>query len=203
MLARVHRHAGLVSPPHFADALPVGLRVSAIAVGTPVGSARPRSPCLRSSSRRWAHRRRPCKRPRTITKAYTSDTAATSNRASAGRYVILELAPADKNSAGSSNAAILTLQDSHSVRQVTPMTVNRQTIATSVAPTVNIAVARLIVDDFAGDTYTGPNGVSLDYRLFTPAAARAGQDNRRFPLVLHAGRVPTGFCQSCPLAASR
>jgi predicted peptidase len=47
----------------------------------------------------------------------------------------------------------------------------------------NSAVVRPIVDDFSAHVYTDPNGVSLDYRQFTPAAAGDSAADRKFPLV--------------------
>jgi predicted peptidase len=174
----------IVSATVVADALPVGFRVSAIAVeySEQLGSAT--IPVSAFTVEALGTKESTVQAgPRTITRAYTNDRAAAAKRAAPGQYVILELAPADKNGVGRSNAAILTLQDSHSVRQVAPMTVNRRTIAANAAPVTNTGIARPIVDDFAADTYIDANGVSLDYRLFTPAGAKAGQNNRRFPLV--------------------
>jgi predicted peptidase len=48
---------------------------------------------------------------------------------------------------------------------------------------LNNAVVRPIVDDFTPHVYTDRNGVSFDYRQFTPAAAKGAGGNRRFPLV--------------------
>src|SRR5262245_53187158 len=103
----------IVGATVIADALPVGFRVSGIAVeysdrlgpATPPVSAFAVEALGTKESTVQAG-------PRTITKAYTNDTAATSSRAKPGKYVILEVASADTNGIGRSNAAILTLQES-------------------------------------------------------------------------------------------
>jgi predicted peptidase len=51
-------------------------------------------------------------------------------------------------------------------------------------------VSNLIVDDLAKGSYTGANGLTLQYRLFTPAAAQGRKEKKKtYPLVqfLHGG----------------
>jgi hypothetical protein len=139
----------IVSATVIAEALPVGFRISAIAVeySERLGSAR--IPVSAFAVEALGTKESTVQAgPRTVTKAYINDTAATSNRARPGKYVILELAPTDKNSIGRSNAAILTLKESHSVRRAAPITMNRRTIAASAAP-----IKDVLLGDRGGPVY--------------------------------------------------
>lgn len=75
------------------------------------------------------------------------------------------------------------LEGAYSVRQVEPIKARSAVIAAGAAAVSNNAVVRPIIEDFAARVYTDPNGVSFDYRQFTPAAARNTSGNRKFPLV--------------------
>ena len=123
---------------------------------------------------------------RTVTKTYTNDAPARSSQSKPGKYVILELSPTDPNGAANyyrPNAILLSLQNAYTVRQVEPVKARNGTIAASAAAVTNNRVVRPVVDDFSAHVYADPNGVSLDYRQFTPATARVASSNGKFPLI--------------------
>jgi predicted peptidase len=178
----------IASATVIAESLPVGFRVSAIAVEysdrLDLGSV-----TIPTSSFSVIATLEPESKiasgPRTITKAYTNDKPARATRSTPGKFVILELSSTDPNGAGNyyrPNSILLNLQNSYSVRQIAPLKTRNATIAVSSDAVSNSGVVRPIVDDFSAHTYTDPNGVSFDYRQFTPTAAK-GAGNRKFPLV--------------------
>ena len=179
----------IVSATVIAESLPIGFRVSAVAVeySAPLdfGSA-----VIPATAFAVTATLDPVSKlvsgPRTITKAYTNDAPARSDRARTGKYVILELSSADTNGAGSyyaPNSTLLKLEGAYSVRQVEALKARNASIAPNDAATANKDVVRPVVDDFTAHVYTDPNGVSFDYRQFTPAAARGGASNQKFPLI--------------------
>ena len=171
-----------------AESLPVGYRVSAVAVEyssrLDFGSATIPTSAFSVIATPDPVSKIPAG-PRTITKAYSSDRPARSDRPTPGKYVILELSSTDANGAGSyyrPNSILLKLEDAYSVGQVEPIKARNTVIAASTADVLNNAVVRPIIEDFAAHVYTDPNGVSFDYRQFTPVAAK-NAGNRKFPLV--------------------
>jgi predicted peptidase len=178
----------IVSVTAIAESLPVGFRVSAVAVEyserLDFGSAV--IPTLAFSVLATLEpESKIAPGARTITKAYTNDAPVRSSSAKPGKYVILELSSTDPNGAANyyrPNSILLKLENAYSIRQVEPLKTRNATIAASATTITNNAVVRPIVEDFAAHTYTDPNGVSFDYRQFTPAAAK-GAGSRRFPLV--------------------
>jgi predicted peptidase len=179
----------IVSATVIAESLPVGFRVTAVAVEyserLDLGSAAIPNSAF-SVIATLEPESKIASGPRTITKAYTSDKPARANRSAPGKFVILELTSTDPNGAGNyyrPNSILLNLQNSYSIRQIEPLRARNSTIAASTAAVSNNAVVRPIVDDFSAHTYSDPNGVSFDYRQFTPTAAKGGAGNRKFPLV--------------------
>lgn len=186
--AAQERGPAIVGVTVVAESLPVGFRVSAVAVEysgrLDVGSA-----TIPASAFSVVATLDPATKmatgPRTITKAYTSDVPARSNRPTPGKYVILELSSTDPNGAANyyaPNSTLINLERAYSVRQIEPIRASDATIAPSPAAITNSAVVRPIIEDFTAHTYNDPNGVSFDYRQFTPAAAK-GAAGRRFPLI--------------------
>jgi predicted peptidase len=179
----------MVSATVIAESLPVGFRVSAVAVeysdrldlgsGTIPTSAFSVIAAPEPESKIATG-------PRTITKAYTNDRPTRSNGSRRGKYVILELSSTDSNGAGNyyrPNSILLRLQNAYSVRQVEPVKTRNAMLAASAGAITNNNVVRPIVDDFSAHIYTDPNGVSFDYRQFTPTAATGASTTRKFPLV--------------------
>lgn len=179
----------IVSATVIAESLPVGFRVSAVAVEysdrLDLGSAA--IPILTFSVVATPEpESKIAPGARTVVKAYTNDAPTRSSESKPGKYVILELSSTDPNGAGSyyrPNSILLNLQNAYSVRQVEPIKARNATIPASTTAITNNAVVRPIVEDFSAHVYTDPNGVSLDYRQFTPAAAKGASSNRKFPLV--------------------
>lgn len=179
----------IVDATVLAEALPTGFRVSAVALEyssvLDLGSA-----TIPASAFSVTADLDPVSKlasgPRTVTRVYTNDRPARAARQTPGRFIIVEVAPTDANSPASyyaPNSIVLDLVRRYEVRQVAPIAGDNETIPAAAAAIRNSAVARPIVDDFSSHVYTDANGVSFDYRQFTPAGA-AGAGDRRFPLVL-------------------
>jgi predicted peptidase len=183
------RPAGIVNAIVIAESLPTGFRVSAVAVEYS-GELDLGTSSIPASAFTVMATLEPAANvpagPRTIVRAYTNDTARRASAARPGRFVILELSTTEANSAASyyrPNSILLNLPGSYSARQVEPIRTRRGTVGPSPTAIEGSSVVRPVVDDFSAHTYTDPNGVSLDYRQFTPAVAR-GASAARFPLVL-------------------
>jgi predicted peptidase len=179
----------IVSATVIAESLPVGFRVSAVAVEysnqLDLGSAAI-PPLTFSVVATLEPEAKIAPGARTVTRAYTNDAPARSSQSKPGKYVILELSSTDPNGVGNyyrPNSILLNLQNAYSVRQVDPIKTRNTTIPASATAITNSNVVRPIVEDFSAHVYTDPNGVSLDYRQFTPAAAKGAASTRKFPLV--------------------
>ena len=179
----------VVSTTVIAESLPVGFRVTAVAVEysdrLDLGDA-PISPLAFSVVASPEPESKITPGARTVVKAYTNDAPARASQAKPGKYIILELSATDPNGAASyyrPNSILLNLQNAYSVRQAEPITSRTVTIPARETAITNTAVVRPIIEDFSAHVYTDANGVSLDYRQFTPVAARGASSNRKFPLL--------------------
>lgn len=119
---------------------------------------------------------------RRIVRAYATDQPHRAAQGHDGRFVVLELDPAD-------SASIVYAPDTDdkpatvAVSQVKPIaTVSGGTIAPSSQPLINTRQSNQIVDDFRQFTYVDSvTGLSLTYNLYIPKNYDA---HKRYPLVL-------------------
>lgn len=119
---------------------------------------------------------------RRIVRAYTTDQPRRAAQGKDGRFVVLELDPAD-------SASIVYAPDTEdkpatvAVSQVKPVTtVSGTAIAPSAQPLINTRQNNPIVDDFRQFTYVDSvTGLSLTYNLYIPKNYDA---HKRYPLVL-------------------
>lgn len=122
---------------------------------------------------------------RTVTKVYTNDEIAVSEKPKEGQYVIIELNPED------ANASTLTFNQDLFLNYVigTNYTVTQNTdVKTESGKTFNASDEKVaksnivtpIVDDFKKLTYEDSEGNTMDYRLFEPKT----EGDKKYPLVL-------------------
>ena len=143
--------------------------------------------------------------PRTVTDVYTrSDLSAESWRpkGGSGRYLILELDPADANATANGNSADgatapIDLRGAYTITQDAAV---RDARGGALPPLPfaleNDGIVQPVVDDFARRSFTGGDGTRIAFRLFRPESLRAG---RTYPLVLFLhGGGETGSPQVAP-----
>ncbi len=121
---------------------------------------------------------------RTITKVYSNAEAGKSASPTPGPYVIIELDPADANSATTYMDAKVGLTQEYELKYLVTQTSELQAVAglrlqpCSFASTGRI---NLVVDDFQVLTYEAPSGKRMPYRLFVP---KNYDPTKKYPLVM-------------------
>lgn len=125
---------------------------------------------------------------RTVTAAYTSATAEITGQQRTGRYVILELDPADANASptyidwlGTTLTYYYDLDGGYEVSQVGDLVAPRDTVAgdpTHVVPSTS--VINQVIDDYAVGSLQTDAGPVLEYRYFTPEK----KPSATYPLVV-------------------
>jgi predicted peptidase len=134
--------------------------------------------------------------PRTVT-GVSSSRDAEGSRRGPGRYLILDLDPADANASANTNSA----DGATAPRDLRGAYTITQTAAVGeLAPPPfaleNDGVIQPVVDDFARRTFTDAAGTRLAFRFFRPETLRGG---RSYPLVLFLhGGGETGSPQVSP-----
>ena len=126
--------------------------------------------------------------PRTVTDVYTND-APEPDTGGRGRWLILELDPADANAsvnfvAADGATAPHQLVGAYSILQTADLSDHRGVLlpARPFAIT-NDRVRNPVVDDFTRMSFTDDAGTKLNFRFFKPDRSPRGR--RGFPLVLH------------------
>lgn len=122
---------------------------------------------------------------RTITKIYTNDAIATSDVEKEGKYVIIELDPADKSAGtmGWDNDAFLSSRNElkYFVTEKIAITTTDGTLFKASDKKIqNSKEVTPIVDDFKKVTYTDVSKDKLNYRFFEPKV----DSSKKYPLVL-------------------
>lgn len=120
---------------------------------------------------------------RKITRAYANDRLEKAARGRDGRYVVLELDPADSGAATYVAQGPIHRAASLGVRQIASVST---TDGASLSPTpktvVNTRQVNLVVDDFVQRRFLDPaTGLTLAYNLYVPKNYTPG---KRYPLVL-------------------
>ncbi|PZF86666.1 PHB depolymerase family esterase [Jiangella anatolica] len=120
---------------------------------------------------------------RTVVDAYSTNAPEVAERQRPGRYIVLELDPADPLAAGAYNQTFTRFYDltgAYEVRQVEDIVAPSQTLAADPQPVASSGVRNPIVDDYAAGSFAAPSGTTLPYRLFSPRT----RPGRQYPLVV-------------------
>jgi predicted peptidase len=168
----------------------LGFRVSAVAIEYSQVVALPESG-IPSAAFDVTVERNGITGPRTVINAYASRSPSTTDARVPGRFLILELDPADPNAGAGFDAAGLVV-GSYTVTQTQDIVGPGGSVRLAAgAPLVSSGVINPVVDEFADLSITGTSGAVLPYRLFSPDAAgiradRAGGQVRgkTYPLVV-------------------
>lgn len=140
--------------------------------------------------------------PRTVTRVYSGRSPTAGPPGRAGRYLILELDPADPNALVNGNSADgatapRDLRGAYAISQTTDVRDDRgQPLPAPPFALENDGIVNPVVDDFGRRTFTDAAGTRLAFRFFRPETARRG---RSHPLVLFLhGGGETGSPQVFP-----
>ena len=139
--------------------------------------------------------------PRTVVDVYTSEEAELDRRGPRGRpgrYLIIELDPADPNAMGLIYDVVtginnpVPLAGAYAVTQTAPVVDEEGNVQLRPTPFAihNRGAINLIVDEFASMSYTDSAGTRLNFRLFQPERReRRSERDEGHPLVvfLHGG----------------
>jgi predicted peptidase len=135
----------------------------------------------------------PVVRTRTVTRIYTNDKAEKAATGKPGRFVIIEMVPNEPGSATKYFTfpaflnVLYPLEGAYSITQNAPITdaSGQVVLPVPAGPFVNTSVITPVIDEFSRETYTSPNGRTVNYRFFQPRAYRQDPGAaRKYPLVL-------------------
>ncbi|MEE6282313.1 alpha/beta hydrolase-fold protein [Georgenia sp. MJ170] len=123
---------------------------------------------------------------RTVVDAYVAGAADVGAPAEGGRYLYVDLDPADENA-----VAIYPdeLVGEYTIGLASDVLDSDGALAIPAFEVTNRAVRTAVVDDFAAGSYTGSSGATLNYRLFAPSGIEEDDGASQVPLVvfLHGG----------------
>lgn len=119
---------------------------------------------------------------RTVTNVYSSSDAEPGAQPGKGRYLVIELDPADATAryVYASGTRAYELDGAYRITQVGAIEGKKNFTPAVGATVVNSSTRVLVVEDFVAGTFAASNGTSLDYRLFAPDV----RPNAAYPLVL-------------------
>lgn len=123
--------------------------------------------------------------PRKITKVYTNDSIATTEKPKDGRYIVIELDPEDKNASTFTfnEAKFLNTRNDLKYTVVQKADIKTKDGITFKASDNKVKASKEVtpvVDDFKKSTYSDAAGNKLNYRFFEPKT----ESGKKYPLVL-------------------